>query len=203
MAYALGVQAVLRAGGNPHDQRLARSWRLMNDLWDTEAGLWNEPGASGKRATIRAAFHTVSAFEEARARVAQLGMTEETAPGSGLAARAGTAHMEPVSAELVSSRLELVVSTREASATCSLPERLFAVAAVVHRSPGGLAVDDIDAALHVSPSSVAKYVQRLNLAVSAAFGGAGVRLVVPWPPGRGSGYMLAVQAGGDGWHAPG
>ena len=76
MAYALGAQAVLRAGGNSHDQRLARSWRLMYDLWDTEARLWNEPGASGKRATIRAAFHTVCAYEEARVCVAQLGMTE-------------------------------------------------------------------------------------------------------------------------------
>lgn len=203
MAYALGVQAVLRAGGSPHDQRLARSWRLMNDLWDAEAGLWNEPGASGKRATIRAAFHTVCAYEEARSRVTQLGMTEETAAGSGLAAGADTAHMEPVSAELITSRLELVVSTREASAACSLPERLFAFAAVLHRSPGGLAAGDIAAALHVSPSSVAKYVQRLNQAVSAAFGGAGIRLVIPWPPGRGSGYMLAVHVGADGQHAPG
>jgi hypothetical protein len=42
----------------------------------------------------------------------------------------------------------------------------------------------------------AKYVQRLNQAVSGAFGGAGVRLVVPWPPGRGSGYALAVPASG-------
>jgi hypothetical protein len=197
MAYALGVQAVLRAGGNPHDQRLARSWRLMNDLWDTEAGLWNEPGASGRRATVRAAFHTVSAYEEARARVAQLGMAEEVAAGSGLATGDGTAHMEPVSVELFSGRLEVVVSTREASVACPLPERLFAVAALLHRSAGGLAVSEIAAALHVSPSSVAKYVQRLNQAVSAGFGGAGVRLVVPWPPGRGSGYMLAVQAAGD------
>lgn len=88
MAYALGVQAVLRAGVNPYDQRLARSWRLMSDLWDgSETGLWNEPGASGRRATVRAAFHTVCAYEEARARVAQLGMAEETAPGPGMAAR--------------------------------------------------------------------------------------------------------------------
>ena len=55
---------------------------------------------------------------------------------------------------------------------------------------------EIAAALHVSPSSVAKYVQRLNQAVSGAFGGAGIRLVVPWPPGRGSGYMLAMPASG-------
>jgi DNA-binding IscR family transcriptional regulator len=61
-----------------------------------------------------------------------------------------------------------------------------------------LAVSEIAAALHVSPSSVAKYVQRLNQAVSGAFGGAGVRLVVPWAPGRGSGYALAVPASSTG-----
>jgi Carbamoyltransferase C-terminus len=76
MAYALGVQAVLQGGGNPYDQRLTRAWRLMNDLWDDEAGLWNEPGASGKRATIRAAYFTVCAFEEARMRLGQLSMNE-------------------------------------------------------------------------------------------------------------------------------
>jgi hypothetical protein len=195
MAYSLGVQAVLRAGGNPHDQRLARSWRLMSDLWDDEAGLWNEPGASGKRATVRAAFHSVCAYEEARARVAQIGMAEETAgspvPGSGVG---DTAHVELHSVELIAARWELKVSTRERSATCQLPERLFAVAAALHRAPGGLPVSELAAVLHVAPSSVAKYVQRLNQAVSGAFGGAGVRLAVPWSPGRGSGYALAVGA---------
>lgn len=196
MAYSLGVQAVLRAGANPHDQRLTRSWRLMNELWDAEAELWNEPGASGKRATIRAAFHTVCAYEEARARIARIGMTEETATvqGSGV----GAEHTEPQSVELIADRRELKVATLEASVTCPLPERLFEVAVALHQVPGGLAVSEIAAALHVSPSSVAKYVQRLNQVVSGAFGGAGVRLVVPWPPGRGSGYALAVPASGTG-----
>lgn len=199
MAYSLGVQAVLRAGGNPHDQRLARSWRLMSDLWDDEAGLWNEPGASGKRATVRAAFHTVCAYEEARARIAQIGMAEETAgnPASGTGA-GDTAHMEPQSVELIAGRRELKVSTRERSVTCPLPERLFEVALALRRAPGGLSVSEIAAEMHVAPSSVAKYVQRLNQAVSGAFGGAGIRLVVPWPPGRGSGYALAVSASGIG-----
>jgi hypothetical protein len=80
MAYALGVQAVLRAGGNPHDPRLAKAWPLMNDLWDAETGMWNEPGASGRRATIRAAFYTVTAYEEARLRISQMSMAEQARP---------------------------------------------------------------------------------------------------------------------------
>jgi hypothetical protein len=196
MAYALGVQAVLRAGGNPHDQRLAQSWQLMDGLWDDEAGLWSEPGASGERATIRAAFHAVCAYEEARARVAQIGMSEEAATIRD--AGPGVRHLEPQSAELLAGRNEIKVSTRDAVAVIPVPERLFAVAAVLHRAPDGLAVAEIAAVLHVAPSSVAKYVQRLNQAVSGAFGGAGVRLVVPWPPGRGSGYALAMPADGTG-----
>ncbi|MFE4640546.1 hypothetical protein [Streptomyces sp. NPDC056730] len=58
MAYALCTQATIRAGASPRDPRLAKAWKLMNDLWDPEAALWNEPGASGKRATIRAAYYT-------------------------------------------------------------------------------------------------------------------------------------------------
>jgi hypothetical protein len=198
MAYALGVQSVLRAGGNPHDQRLAPAWRLMDGLWDGETGLWNEPGASGERATIRAAFHAVCAYEEARARVAQIGMAEGMTASQVQDADPGTAHLQPQSMELLAVRHELKVSTRDAVATFPLPERLFEAAALLHQAPDGLAVSEIAAALHVSPSSVAKYVQRLNQAASGAFGGAGVRLVVPWPPGRGSGYALAVSAGGTG-----
>lgn len=195
MAYAMGVQAALRAGANPHDQRLARSWRLMSDLWDDEAGLWNEPGASGRRVTVRAAFHTVCAYEEARARVAQIGMAEGTAASLALAEGPTTARTVPQSVELLAGRRELKVSTRDAVATCPLPERLFTVAAALHRAPDGLAVSEIASVLHGAPSSVAKYVQRLNQAVSGAFGGAGVRLVAPWPPGRGSGYALATGTG--------
>jgi hypothetical protein len=194
LAYALGAQAVLRAGASPHDQRLARSWRLMSGLWDDEAGLWNEPGASGARATIRAAFHTVCAYEEARVRIAQIGMTEETAAGPVTGDGPGAAHLVPQRVKLLAARREIRVSTPDATATCPLPERLFEVAAALQQAPGGLAVRDLAAALRVSPSSVAKYVQRLNQAVSGAFGGAGVRLVVPWPPGRGSGYAFAVPA---------
>ncbi len=66
-------------------------------------------------------------YEEARARVAQLGMTEETT-GSPVPGAGDTAHMEPQSVELIAGRRELKVSTRERSATCPLPERLFEVA---------------------------------------------------------------------------
>lgn len=100
--------------------------------------------------------------------------------------------------ELIASRRKLKVSTRERLATCPLPERLFEVALTLRRAPGGLSVSEIAAEMHVAPSSVAKYVQRLNQAVSGAFGGAGIRLVVPWPPGHGSGYALAAPASDTG-----
>ncbi|GAA2134008.1 hypothetical protein [Streptomyces synnematoformans] len=45
---------------------------------DPEAGLWNEPGASGKRATIRAAYYTVSAYEEAMQCLSRMNLADTT-----------------------------------------------------------------------------------------------------------------------------
>ena len=61
---------------------------------------------------------------------------------------------------------------------CVLSERLFDLAKVVHDGPGeGLSTKQIAQALFVAPSSVPKYVQRLNQAVSAALGGVPARLL--------------------------
>jgi hypothetical protein len=190
LAYALGVQAVLRAGGSPYDQRLARSWRLMEGLWDGEARMWNEPGASGKRATIRAAYYSVCAYEEARIRVAQLGMAEQSAAD---VSHDGP-HLEVRVVVLVRDRLEVMVRTDEGETACPVPERLFELAVLLQQAPHGLGVAEIAAALHVAASSVPKYVQRLNQAVSEAFGGPNVRLAVPCQTGRGSGYALSASA---------
>ncbi|MEU8917336.1 hypothetical protein [Streptomyces nigrescens] len=70
MAYALCTQAVIRAEADPRDARLVKAWRLMNGLWDPQARMWNEPGASDKRATFRAAHYTVSVYQEALDRLA-------------------------------------------------------------------------------------------------------------------------------------
>ncbi|WP_433228251.1 hypothetical protein [Actinomadura formosensis] len=199
MAYALGVQSVLRAGGNPHDQRLGRAWRLMNDLWDREAGLWNEPGASGRRATIRAAYYTVTAYEEARLRIGQLGMADADGIGAGhRSGRLEGAAPELREVSLMARGRQIVVSTADSSAACMVSQRLFDLAVLLHHAPGGLAVAQIASALHVAPSSVPKYVQRLNTAIAEGFGGAPVKLVVPRQltggDGQVSGYALAARA---------
>lgn len=196
MAYALGVQAVMRAGGNPYDRRLAKTWRLMNELWDSEAGLWNEPEASGKRATIRAAFYSVAAYEEVRLRISRLSMAEQAE-----ATDEGAKHLDGVAPHaravaLVAEGLRLVVSTSESSVTCSVSERLFTLASLLYQAPTGMATIEIATALHVAPSSVPKYVQRLNRAVSDAFDGAAIKLVVSWSTPQGRGYALAVHADG-------
>lgn len=189
MAYALCTQAAMRAGASPRDPRLAKAWTLMNDLWDPEAGLWNEPGASGKRATIRAAYYTVSAYEEAMQRLARMNLADRTPEEASKA-----------SAEMVIARVTLglgrtvLVGARdsEGSVACQLSERLFDVVKVIHDAPeAGLSTERIAAALYVAPSSVPKYVQRLNQAVSAAFGGAPVRLLLASTVDGASGYRLA------------
>jgi hypothetical protein len=189
MAYALCTQAAVRAGASPRDPRLTKAWRLMNDLWDPEAGLWNEPGASGKRATIRAAYYTVSAYEEARERLARMSLDDSTPEDA-----------DGVSAEPVIERVALgpgrkvsiAARDSEGLVACELSARLFDLVKVLYDVPDGcLSTEQIARALYVAPSSVPKYVQRLNQAVSAAFGGAPARLLLAGTVGDSGGYRLA------------
>ncbi|MEU4895987.1 hypothetical protein AB0B12_24935 [Streptomyces sp. NPDC044780] len=190
MAYALCTQAAIRAGANPHDPRLSKAWRLMDDLWEPEAGMWNEPGASGKRSTIRAAYYTVSAYQEALGRLARIGLGEEAA-GSGDSDIAAEIPLR--SAELAAGyRVLLTTPDIDGPVVCELSERLFDLAKVVHDGPGeGMSTEQIAQALFVAPSSVPKYVQRLNQAVSAALGGAPVRLLLAGTANGVSGYAWA------------
>ncbi|MFS0695054.1 hypothetical protein [Streptomyces nitrosporeus] len=189
MAYALCAQAAVRAGANPRDPRLAKAWKLMNGLWDPAAGLWNEPGASGKRATIRAAYYTVSAYEEAVQRLARISVADSSPED-----------VSESSAEMLIEQVELGpgrtvrIGARDSEGTvvCALTERLFDLVKVVFDAPAnGLATERIAAMLHVAPSSVPKYVQRLNQAVSAAFGGAPARLLLAETVDWAGGYRLA------------
>jgi hypothetical protein len=71
-------------------------------------------------------------------------------------------------------------------------ERLFALALLLHEAADGRSVAEIASALHVAPSSVPKYIQRLNRAVADAFGGAEIKVAMSCSTTRGSGYALAV-----------
>jgi hypothetical protein len=198
MAYALGVQAVLRGGGNPYDQRLAKAWRLMDDLWDPEAGMWNEPGASGKRATIRAAYSTVCAYEEARSRIGQMNMAERN-EGQGDGTELSADRLKVRSVIIKSAQRQIQVSAGGTPVACVLPDRLLTLASILDEAgPGGMALTEIAAALYLAPSSVAKYVQRLNQVVTAAFGGADVKVVIACQTPRGSGYTLAARSASAG-----
>ncbi|WNE99773.1 hypothetical protein PS467_32810 [Streptomyces luomodiensis] len=162
----------------------------MDDLWEPEAGMWNEPGASGKRSTIRAAYYTVSAYQEALGRLARIGLGEEAA-GSGDSDIAAEIPLR--SAELAAGyRVLLTTPDIDGPVVCELSERLFDLAKVVHDGPGeGMSTEQIAQALFVAPSSVPKYVQRLNQAVSAALGGAPARLLLPGTANGVSGYAWA------------
>ncbi|MGH8903502.1 MAG: hypothetical protein ACRDYA_17980 [Egibacteraceae bacterium] len=190
MTYALGVQAVLRAGGAPYDPRLATAWRLMNDLWDSEAGMWGEPGSSGRRVTIRAAYSTVCAYDEARLRVSEMGMAEQPSLGTAGPGIDGP-QLEIHSIRLDEGDRRIHLATGEATVTCELSERLFRLAQFLATRPI-LTVPEIAAALHVAECSVAKYVQRLNRAVAETFGGSSARLIMACKTPHGSGYKLAL-----------
>lgn len=189
MAYALGAKAAIRAGAHPGDPRLSKAWQLMNDLWVPEAGMWNEPGASGKRATIRAAYYTVAAYREAADHLARLGLGDDAVADDNDA----PAEIRITSVTLTPERtVVLGTPDREVPVTCELSQRLFDLVKVVHDSPGaGLSTGQIAQALFVAPSSVPKYVQRLNQAVSTAFGDAPVRLLLAGSANGAGGYRLA------------
>ncbi|MFF9074607.1 hypothetical protein ACF1A9_20225 [Streptomyces sp. NPDC014872] len=189
MAYTLCTQAAIRAGASPRDPRFAKAWKLMNDLWDPEVGLWNEPGASGKHATIRAAYYTVSAYEEAMQRLARMNLAD---PASEDASEA-SAEMVIVHVALGPGQTVLLgARDSEGIVACELSERLFDVVKVVYHAPeAGMSTDRIAAKLYVAPSSVPKYVQRLNRAVSAVFGGAPARLLLASTVDGAGGYRLA------------
>ncbi|MGH8884930.1 MAG: hypothetical protein ACRDYX_07110 [Egibacteraceae bacterium] len=190
MAYALGVQAVLRAGGTPHDPRLTKAWRLMNDLWDSETGLWGEPGSPGRRVTIRAAYSTVCAYEEARLRISEMSMAEQPHLGVADPDLVGP-QLEIHSIRLDGGDRRIHLAAGGTTVICELPERLFMLAQLLATRPI-LTVAETAAALHVAESSVAKYVQRLNRAVAEACDGASARLIMACKTPYGSGYKLAI-----------
>jgi hypothetical protein len=87
-----------------------------------------------------------------------------------------------------------LLTTRDSDrpVACKLSERLFDLAKVVHDGPGeGTPTEQIARTLYVAPSSVPKYVQRLNQAVSAALGGAPARLLLATTVQRSGGYAWA------------
>ncbi|MGX2995304.1 hypothetical protein JNUCC64_13575 [Streptomyces sp. JNUCC 64] len=188
LAYALCVQAALQAGTSPLDPRLARSWRLMDGLWDEEAGLWSEPGASGGRTTIRAAYYTAAAYEEARRCLARMSVGGDLS--SSMDEETDGTVIEHVSLG-PGNRILLRTQDREDMVPCALSARLLDLAKTLyHAGESGLTVDHIARALYVAPSSVPKYVQRLNHAVTVSLGGTPARLVVASAVAGASGYRL-------------
>ncbi|MFF3754605.1 hypothetical protein ACFYYH_29860 [Streptomyces sp. NPDC002018] len=191
MAYALGVQAAVRAGASPRDPRLSKAWRLMDTLWDPESGLWTEPGASGRRPTVRAAFSTIMAYGEARAHITR------SAIGGQDTHVEGTASSEVLVRKASLGSERRVLLTAEGSGTvvtCTLSERLFALVRLLVQEPDySMTVAEIARALYVAPSSVPKYVQRLNRAVSEAFDGAPTRLIAARTVNECSGYGLTSR----------
>ncbi|MFF2299783.1 hypothetical protein [Arthrobacter sp. NPDC058127] len=67
LAYAECIRGVL-TGSDGNGAGLSASWRFLNKAWSIDKGLWTEATGHGSPATIRAAYHTVMAFESAKPR---------------------------------------------------------------------------------------------------------------------------------------
>lgn len=196
MAYALGTRAVLVAGASPYDSRLAEAWRFMDGLWDPESGMWGEPGGSGRLATIRATYHTVGAFEAARERVSESGMSERPLDAGALSIKENSTSVLSLSLDHAHSRIDLTTSTGVLSV--QLPERLFELARVLQGAGmGGCAVKGIASSLGVAESSVAKYVQRFNRTVASGGKAAPPRTILACRTAEGSGYRFGLEGAAE------
>jgi len=194
MAYALSTRAALVAGASPYDPKLSNAWKLMDGLWDSERGMWGEPGGSGNLATIRATYYTVEAFEAARERVSESGMSERPLNVGDLSSEGNSPEILSLVLDPTYSRINMTTSTGDISV--QLPERLFELARVLRDAGlGGCTVTDIASSLGVAEASVAKYIQRFNRTVAASAGDAPTRTVLSCRTDAGSGYRFGFCDG--------
>ncbi|WP_022907111.1 hypothetical protein [Curtobacterium sp. B18] len=153
LAYAECLRPVVSLGEEATAQ-VRRSWKFLVKLWSEEQQLWAEPSGAGLgNATIRAAFHTVMAFESAISTSAVLTPPEipprgfgqlTTIRGSGVAAY-----------EIEGTDGGFTLSLDQAPQLQQLLEAIL-------RERSGIDSSRLARLLGVSKSSVAVYKSRLN-----------------------------------------
>ncbi|WP_257923895.1 hypothetical protein [Amycolatopsis iheyensis] len=191
MAYALCVHAALEGGANPYDSRLKSAWSYMGSLWDAESKIWAERGVSGRNPTIRASYYTVCAYEQARVRLSDISMEEQ----SGVARSARSNNVDD-GVKVTSVRAEgnekIVVETvtgdrYECVATGKLL-KLIQLLLSDPRKPHSR--QQLAREMAISVNSVPKYVQRLNDRITDASDGRVVQLIRSKESPEGRGYQI-------------
>lgn len=153
LAYAECLRPVVSLGEEATVQ-VRRSWNFLVRLWSEEQQLWAEPSGSGLgNATIRAAFHTVMAFESAIPTSAVLTPPEIPPRGFGqltVVRESGGAAYE--------------IEGTDGGFTLSLDRapKLQQLLEAILRERSGIDSSRLARTLGVSTSSIAVYKSRLN-----------------------------------------
>ncbi|MEV6873929.1 helix-turn-helix domain-containing protein [Amycolatopsis sp. NPDC051128] len=190
MAYGLCVHAALEGGANPYDERLVKAWKYMASLWDAESKMWAEPGASATIPTVRAAYYTVCAYEQARLRLGDIGMSEQLA-SIRAAGRGGESDDVAVSAVRLEANGTIVIETESGSYKCAVSENLLKLVQVLISEPSKpRSRQELAVEMRISENSVSQYVKRLNEKIEKASDGRIVRLVRSQSAAGGRGYQL-------------
>jgi hypothetical protein len=162
--YAECVRGVM-AGTDGGRARLKSSWQFLVGRWSPDLALWSEPAADDGNVTIRAAYHTVMAFESAKDSSALL----RPAP---LEAAKGQAFGSFVGIRIDESRGgRLLVEGTEATFPVSLTGRQHDLVLAVLDRPDGISAEELGEKLGVGAASVPMYMSRINARISAASAG--------------------------------
>lgn len=142
---------------------LSKSWRYLLRHWSTEEGLWYEPATDIGNVTIRAAYHTVVAFESA------LETSSLQLPTRRYLGRTGqeVARLTAVRAE----GGKLLVEVSDGSFFVPVSDQLLLAAQAILRGGDDAGSSQIASVLGIGGSSVPVYVTRLNEAIGRASGG--------------------------------
>ena len=158
--YAECIRGVL-AGVDDARGLLKRSWTFLTRHWSDEERLWYEPASHIGNGTIRAAYHTVMAFESAD-------------EGSVLLTPAPLqkSHTNPLG-HLVRVYVDrrrgngLIIEGSETTVPVRLPTALFQLAVALTDRPTGGAQSELASVLGIHPTSIPTYVSRLNQRIVA------------------------------------
>lgn len=169
--YAECVRGVL-AGTEDGSRQLSRSWNFMTKQWSDEERLWYEPASDIGNVTIRAAYHTVMAFESAKASSTLL----QPAPLSGPQIEAIGA-IRRIRIEEQPTQTVMVIEGTKSTARVRTTTAQHRLIAALEAHPEGLSSEALAKALKIGVGSVPMYVSRLNNTVMASTRGQVRKLV--------------------------
>lgn len=172
---------------------LERSWKFMLRQWSEPELLWSEPSVGTGNVTVRAAYHTVMAFESALPR------TRVTVPPPIGPAPFGALKSVEASS---SARGKFVMAGSEGSLVVELSETMDELLRVLLDHPDGISAKDLAANTGKDVRVISGYVGRLNAAIQKATAGVVTKVVVGVASAsREKHYKLSMRPGGVQGHS--